>query len=110
MASYKVDDMVRGKVTGIEDYGFFLSLKDGYTGLVHISEISKKFVKNVSDYVSIGEDVTARVISVDDTNKKLKLSIKDLTYDDLSKENNGFDILKDKLPLWIDEYHKTHKA
>ena len=44
---YKIGDIVKGKVTGIENYGIFLLMEDGYTGLIHISEISEKFVRNV---------------------------------------------------------------
>ena len=52
---YKVGNVVQGKVTGITDYGIFLTLDDGYSGLIHISEISDKFVQNISEYVSLNE-------------------------------------------------------
>ena len=69
---YKIGDIVKGKVTGIENYGIFLLLEDGYTGLIHISEISEKFVRNVFDYVQLEEVISSRVIDVDDSNKRLK--------------------------------------
>ena len=53
MYNYKKGDMVKGKVTGIEKYGIFVSINDGVTGLIHISEISDAFVKNVFDYVEM---------------------------------------------------------
>ena len=46
MYNYKKGDMVKGKVTGIEKYGIFVSINDGVTGLIHISEIYDAFVKN----------------------------------------------------------------
>ena len=73
---YKVGNVVQGKVTGITDYGIFLTLDDGYSGLIHISEISDKFVQNISEYVSLNEILSAKVIECDEINHKLRLSIK----------------------------------
>lgn len=110
MPKYKVGDVIKGKVTGIEDYGFFLLLDDGYVGLVHISEMSEKFVKNVFDYVQLGEFIIATVIGVDDEKKNLKLSIKNLNYRIEDKEEledqNGFSPLREMLPLWVSDYDK----
>ncbi|MGN1371182.1 MAG: S1 RNA-binding domain-containing protein [Candidatus Coprovivens sp.] len=111
MSKYKINDMVKGKVTGIEKYGIFLLLEDGYTGLIHISEISEKFVRNVFDYVSLDEEIISRVIDVDDDNKRLKLTIKNLDYrieDNKEKDANGFTLLKEKLPEWISEYKNNN--
>ena len=63
MDKIKIGDVVFGKVTGIEKYGIFLSLDDNINGLIHISEISNSFVKNVEDYASIGETIKAKVIA-----------------------------------------------
>lgn len=105
---YKIGDMVRGKVTGIENYGIFVSTNDGYTGLIHISEISEKFVRNVFDYVQLDEVINAKVIELDEENKRLKLTIKNLDYRIEDKKDledkKGFSILRDKLPIWISEY------
>ena len=76
MDKIKIGDVVFGKVTGIEKYGIFLSLDDNINGLIHISEISNSFVKNVEDYASIGETIKAKVIAIDHNYEKLKLSIK----------------------------------
>ena len=51
---YKKGNIVTGCVTGIEKYGIFVSLDNYYSGLVHISEISDSFVRNINDYVNIG--------------------------------------------------------
>ena len=107
---HKVGDVVKGNVTGIEDYGFFLLLDDGFTGLVDISEMSEKFVKNVFDYVQLGEYIVSTVIGVDDSKKNLKLSIKNLNYRIEDKkeleDQNGFSPLRDKVPGWISDYEK----
>ena len=57
-------DSVKGKVTGVEKYGIFLLMEDGYTGLIHISEISDKFVRNVADYVQVNDEIYAKVIEI----------------------------------------------
>lgn len=114
MPKYKIGEIVKGKVTGIEDYGFFLLLDDGYTGLIHISEMSEKFVKNIFDYVQLGEYINAVIIDVDDKNRKLKLSIKNFDYrienrEEL-EEQNGFSPLREKLPEWIAEYEERETS
>lgn len=107
MADYKEGDIVTGIVTGIEEYGAFLSLENDYTGLVHISEMSKGFVSDINDYFKVGDTVEAKVINVDD-NKKLKLSIKYRTKDEEYNKNikevgSGFEVLKDNLDGWIND-------
>lgn len=110
---YKIGDIVKGKVTGIENYGIFLLIDDGYTGLIHISEISEKFVRNVFDYVQLDEVISSKVIEVDESNKKLKLTIKNFDYRIEDKRNledkNGFSLLREKLPMWIAEYKKKNE-
>ena len=106
---YKKGDTVTGTVTGIEDYGIFLKLDNNYTGLVHISEISDSFVKNVNDYVKLGENISVKIIDINDDNKQLKLSIKALlNTNKLEESPNGFDSLKKELPVWINEKIKEY--
>lgn len=108
MPKYKKEDIVKGKVTGIENYGIFLSLDDDYIGLIHISEISDKFVKNIFDYVQLNETISCKVLEADESSKRLKLSIKNFDYriEDKKKweDENGFSPLREKLPEWIADY------
>ena len=113
MDKIKIGDIVFGKVTGIEKYGIFLSLDDNINGLIHISEISNSFVKNVGDYAKIGETIKAKVIAIDHNYEKLKLSIKDIDYRSgkrfsgkIKETSNGFNGLKDSLDIWISNYDK----
>ena len=78
MEKYKVGDIIRGQIPGIEKYGAFVNVDPYYDGLIHISEIANGFVKNVSDYFKIGETVFCRVVDVDEDNLQLKLSIRNL--------------------------------
>ncbi|MBR5370366.1 MAG: S1 RNA-binding domain-containing protein [Bacilli bacterium] len=110
MKKYKIGDIVKGKVTGVEDYGIFLLVDDNVTGLIHISEISDGFVRNVADYAEIGEVIKAEVIEYDEVNKKLKLSIKKDGIVKKSKKNvpiketeTGFSGLSKKLDEWIND-------
>lgn len=110
MAKYKKNQIVTGCVTGIENYGVFVSLDEYYSGLIHISEISDNFVRNIEDYVKLGESIKAKVIDVDDDTFHVKLSIKNLDYNVARKRKNkiketelGFSTLESKLDRWIEE-------
>ncbi len=117
MTKYKKNQIVSGCVTGIEKYGVFVSLDEYYSGLIHISEISDNFVRNIEDYVKEGETIKAKVIDVDDEDCHVKLSIKNLDYSVNRKRKNkiketelGFSTLEKKLDNWIEEtYEKIPK-
>ncbi len=68
---------VQGEVTGITDFGAFVDLPGGETGLIHISEIANSYVKDITNYVKEGEEVKVKVINIDDDGK-IGLSIKRL--------------------------------
>ena len=73
----QVGDIVEGKVTGIKPFGAFVSLPEGKTGLVHISEVSYEFVQDLSTVLSDGQTVSVKVISIA-PDGKIALSIKRL--------------------------------
>ena len=64
-----------GKVTGITKFGAFVTIAPGRSGLVHISEIANTYVNDVSEHLSVGQEVTVKVIRIDE-NGRLNLSIK----------------------------------
>lgn len=68
---------VSGKVTGITNFGAFVDMGDGQTGLVHISEISDQFIKDIHDVLSVGDEVTVKVMSMQAG--KIGLSIRKAT-------------------------------
>lgn len=115
MESYEVGQIIKGTVTGIEKYGIFLNINDKYTGLIHISEVSDKYVKNIEDYVKPNESIKAEIIGIDVKNKQLKLSIKNIKNYRYTRKNNngivetpkGFSTLKEKLSNWIEDKIKT---
>ncbi|MCI1987386.1 MAG: S1 domain-containing RNA-binding protein [Lactobacillus sp.] len=70
----EVGAKVSGKVTGITNFGAFVDLGEGKTGLVHISEISDSYVKDIHDVLSVGDTVTVKVMQIKDG--KIGLSIR----------------------------------
>ena len=76
MKKYYPGNIVDCKVIGIKPYGVFVSLDDQTTGLVHISEISSKYIKHPLDELRIGQIVKVKVISVDVKKRRIGLSIK----------------------------------
>lgn len=110
---YKKGNVVKGCVTGIEDYGIFVSLDNYYSGLIHISEISDSFVRNINDYVKIGETINVEILEVNDNNFHVKLSIKNIDYRINKKRKtiikevgSGFGCLKERLNGWIEEKYE----
>ena len=80
MDEIKIGDIVRATITGIQKYGAFALVNDKYDGLIHISEISSGYVKNINDYIKIKDEIYAQVVDIDKENNKLKLSIKNIDY------------------------------
>lgn len=114
ISDYKIGMTVYGKITGIKPYGAFVQFEDGVSGLIHISEISHGFVKDVNNFVKVGEYVMLKVIDIDKDNKQLRLSYKALNSNVrkrikrakfLGLPNNelGFASLAEALPNWIKE-------
>lgn len=68
-------EIVQGKVTGIAKFGAFVELAPGKSGLVYISEISNTFVKEVSDFLTVGQEVTVKIVGIDEKGR-INLSIK----------------------------------
>ncbi len=74
---YQVGQVITGKIVQIKDYGAFVELEPGLDGLVHISEIAYKRVTNIADEISVGQEVTAKILEIDKERKRISLSIKE---------------------------------
>ncbi|WP_422122830.1 S1 domain-containing post-transcriptional regulator GSP13 [Planococcus sp. X10-3] len=116
--TYQTGDTVAGKVTGIQPYGAFVALDEQTQGLVHISEITHGYVKEVSEYLEVGQEVDVKVLEVDEKSKKISLSIRALQEQPPAaqrtekpkqslqshvneSDSEGFNSLKDKMQEWI---------
>ena len=71
----EIGAVIEGKVTGITKFGAFVALPEGKSGLVHISEVANSYVNDVNDYLSVGQTVKVRVISINEAGK-INLSVK----------------------------------
>ncbi|WP_342543187.1 S1 domain-containing post-transcriptional regulator GSP13 [Paenisporosarcina sp. FSL H8-0542] len=115
---YEVGEVISGKVTGVQPYGAFVALDEETQGLVHISEITYGYVKDVSEFLSVGQEIDVKVLEVDEEAGKISLSIRALQErppvlrkEDKPKKSlqarvdehdaEGFNSLKDKLQDWI---------
>lgn len=110
MDDIKINDVLEVVVTGIQKYGAFVLVNDKYDGLIHISEISSGYVKNINDYIKITDKIYAQVVDIDKENQKIKLSIKNIDYRNDGRilnandnYSNGFEPLKEHLDLWIND-------
>ena len=116
MNNLKENDIIKVKITGIQNYGAFADIEGDYNGLIHISEISYGYVKNIHDFINVGDNIYAEVVGIDDDNKRIKLSIKDIDHRTTGLNNSkicevgsGFGVLKDNLNYWVDEKIKEIK-
>lgn len=110
----KIGQIIDVTITGIQPYGAFALLPDHTSGLIHISEISDKFVRNVDSFVHVGEVIRVKVIDIDESHHA-KLSLKAVenhnkrkykrTYknhrEKIQETPLGFTPLKNLLPQWI---------
>lgn len=86
-AKLKVGDAIKGVITGVIDFGAFVNV-DGIEGLIHISEISWDRVEDPKDYVKVGDNVEAKIISID--KDRLSLSLKQMQEDPWLNEVKSF--------------------
>ncbi len=95
-SKFKVGDVVKGTVSKIANFGAFVELPGDIDGLVHISQISEDRVEKVKDVLKPGQEVEARVIKIDKTERRLGLSIKATNYSEeaLRKESESLESVK----------------
>ena len=93
---FKVGDVVKGTVSKIANFGAFIELPGDIDGLVHISQISEDRVEKVKDVLKPGQEVEARVIKIDKTERRLGLSIKATGYSEeaLRKESEALESVR----------------
>ncbi len=98
-ARYNVNDIVKGKVVSITDYGAFVELEKGIEGLIHISEMSwSQHIKHPSKLLTVGEQVEAVILSIEPSDRKISLGLKQI-------EPDPWESLEDRFPIG-----STHKG
>ncbi len=111
----KIGDIIDVTITGVQPYGAFASLPDHTSGLIHISEISDRFVRSVENFVHVGDIIRVKVIDIDEYTHQAKLSLKAVhtikrkhkrgfknQREKIQETPLGFSSLQDKLPEWIE--------
>ncbi len=89
----EVGSVVKGKIVNIEDYGAFLEVVSGVEGLIHVSEVSwSNQPVNAKEYFNIGEEINAKVVTISREDRKMSLSIKQLTEDPWNAIENKFPV------------------
>ncbi|WP_404453828.1 general stress protein 13 [Virgibacillus necropolis] len=122
---FETGQVLEGKVTGIQPYGAFVALDDETQGLVHISEVTHGYVKDINDHLTVGDDVNVKVLNVDSEKNKVSLSIR-ATEEAPKKQakaprsqpavqqqqdsSAGFNTLKDKLEEWIEQSEEREET
>ncbi|WP_312098707.1 S1 domain-containing post-transcriptional regulator GSP13 [Niallia sp.] len=125
----EVGSVITGKVTGIQPYGAFVSLDENTQGLVHISEVTHGYVKDINEFLKVGDEVNVKVLSIDENAGKIGLSIRATEEAPAQPEAakakkprakrqpaaavvetenvQGFNTLKDKLQEWIEQSNRN---
>ena len=99
-SKYAVGNIVTGKVARMTDFGAFVELEPGVDALLHVSQISKEHVDKPSDVLSVGEEVTAKVVDLNEADRRISLSIKEMYAPEPSKTEEETD--EDVVPVDID--------
>ncbi len=76
---YAAGNEVTGKVARMTDFGAFIELEPGIDALLHVSQIAREHIEKPSDVLSIGQEVTAKIVEFNEADRKISLSIKALT-------------------------------
>ncbi|EUJ39951.1 CvfD/Ygs/GSP13 family RNA-binding post-transcriptional regulator [Brochothrix campestris] len=108
MVKYKIGDIVEGTVDGIQKYGAFIKLSEETQGLIHISEVTHGFVKDINDYLHVGQTLKVKIVSVDEGKKRMSLSLRAMEDSENSEVGEaGFDPLRKQMPIWIETFKGT---
>lgn len=74
---FQVGQIVEGTINSIKPFGAFVTLDESTQGLVHISQISQGYLKDIHEAVSVGDKVKVKILSIDEKNNKISLSMKE---------------------------------
>ncbi len=90
---FAIGNVVTGKVARMTDFGAFIELENGVDALLHVSQISKDHIEKPSDVLSVGEEVTAKIVDFNEADHKISLSIKALTAPEPKAADEDADVV-----------------
>lgn len=105
---YAVNQIISATITGFAPYGIFCKIGE-YSGLIHISEISDRYVKDINEFAGIGDIVDVMILDIDYESKQLKLSYKQCKHNrkiSVKPLKVGFQTLEEALPHFIEKAMK----
>lgn len=115
----EVGSIHQGTVAKIGHNFALLIFPEGFTGLLHISELSNRFIRHFSGYVKIGNIYTVKVIDVEPSRNNVRVSLKQVSSEERTKHSKrakieadtiDFSALAEKLPIWIKEELENAEA
>ncbi|MDL2211366.1 S1 RNA-binding domain-containing protein [Erysipelotrichaceae bacterium OttesenSCG-928-M19] len=122
---YNVGDIINGQVIAIKPYGAFIKINKDTVGLLHISEISHEYIKDVNSVLKVKDEVKVKIVSINRTNKHMIFSMKALErggrrrtknrsrfkyHENIMETSKGFSELSAALDNWIREYYGDNKC
>lgn len=115
MQNYNVGDFIVGTISEIRNYGAVITFDKGYSGFLHIKQVSENYISNLHTYLKQGADIKVKIIEKNEEDNFFRLSLKDVPYNEriifskprrhtkINPQEINFEPLKNKLPEWIDE-------
>lgn len=118
---YQVGDIIRVSVCDTKPYAAFVTTKDGQKGLLHISEISDNFIRDIERHISIGDEINVKILEIDEKDGFLRVSYKKVPIKEsfTTHQNNrklpattveDFKPLEDRLEQWINDAKEKMKG
>lgn len=119
---YAVGEIIEGTVLELRKYGAILVFEDETRGLLHISEISDRYIHNIEKFVQVGRTYHVKIIEANQEGKFLKVSLKQITMEErldykagvkkrfqIDEKEVDFSPLEESLPKWTEEQMKKNK-
>ena len=114
--AFKVGDIIEGTITEMRKFGALMIFEHDATGLLHISEISDRFVYDIARYVQVGRNFNVKILEIDPNNGFMKVSLRKVTIEDridfknsskkrtvIAAEEIDFAPLQEQLEKWTDK-------
>ncbi|MBR5322047.1 MAG: S1 RNA-binding domain-containing protein [Clostridia bacterium] len=104
--SNEIGAILEGKITSITNFGAFVAFPDGKSGMIHISEVADGFVKDINDYLKIGQSVKVKICSIDEKGR-VSLSLKQVAVSDAVKQTENVQSKKRIVPDSIEPSERS---
>ena len=112
---YEVGQLIIGRVEAVKPYALFLVFEDDVKGLLHISEISDSYIRDIEKFGTVGDEMRVKVLSIDEHNGFMRVSMKQVPEEERYSthtndkrhipevDNASFQDLEEHLPGWIQD-------